>query len=579
MARRRFFVVAVGLTLLGCRQDPEVVNPTPDVVAPEAPQNVMAPPAAGEKHPDQPDNRDSGGALTLPFLRASRETCASPCAVMFSIDAIVDTSSDNPFALSGVYWDYGDAQADEREGPYTRGAQAFRTKRGPSRESDTNTPMGMHVYRCDAGTCTFHPGVSVRNAAGDWATAWATVVVRAADEAYPDTRTVCVSSSGTWDGDMPCPKGASRARSLPKLGEWKTGTRYLLRRGEQFRSEPSCIGYGRQGIQITAFGHSADPKPELTRLAIGRESTCRHALTNNRRAAEYGPTFWNENITLSDLRVEAIELGMTFRDITLHNLDMDFERSLRGGSIVTVSTDRCTQDDTLSCSLIPLPQGLYIAGTRVVGSRQEPPKYNLGMLKSTCASFVGVLDSELKVAIGHNMRVECSTRVLALHSNVSGHHLGQPGEGRVAPRHAITVRSDGSLDRDMLGQPRRPSSDPTKVFDSRYTVVKDVYLGDPKSKNHSARVTITPSKPAEPVVTRMAVLSGNLVDLEGGSGDGPATFDAHLAGQGLVCYDDNRWQAPKGCGDKGRASIPDGGYTPALTDVPAPPVPDPPGDY
>jgi hypothetical protein len=549
------------------------------VVAPEAPQNVMAPPAAGEKHPDQPDNRDSGGALTLPFLRASRETCASPCAVMFSIDPIVDTSSGNPFALSGVYWDYGDAQADEREGPYTRGAQAFRTKRGPSRESDTNTPMGMHVYRCDAGTCTFHPGVSVRNAAGDWATAWATVVVRAADEAYPDTRTVCVSSSGTWDGDMPCPKGASRARSLPKLGEWKTGTRYLLRRGEQFRSEPSCIGYGRQGIQITAFGHSADPKPELTRLAIGRESTCSHALTNNRRAAEYGPTFWNENITLSDLRVEAIELGMTFRDITLHNLDMDFERSLRGGSIVTVSTDRCTQDDTLSCSLIPLPQGLYIAGTRVVGSRQEPPKYNLGMLKSTCASFVGVLDSELKVAIGHNMRVECSTRVLALHSNVSGHHLGQPGEGRVAPRHAITVRSDGSLDRDMLGQPRRPSSDPTKVFDSRYTVVKDVYLGDPKSKNHSARVTITPSKPAEPVVTRMAVLSGNLVDLEGGSGDGPATFDAHLAGQGLVCYDDNRWQAPKGCGDKGRASIPDGGYTPALTDVPAPPVPDPPGDY
>ena len=579
MALRRSFVAAVALTLAGCRQDPEVVNPTPDEVAPEAPQNVMTPPAAAEKHPDQPDNKTSGGSLELPFLRASRETCASPCAVMFSIDPILDPSTDNPFALSGVYWDYGDAGADEREGPYRHGATAFRSKTGPSRESDTNTPLGMHVYRCDAGTCTFHPGVSVRNAAGDWATAWTTVTVRSADAAYPDARTVCVSSTGTWDGDVPCPEGASRARSLPKFGDWKTGTRYLLRRGEQFRSEPSCMRYGRQGILISAFGHSSDPKPELTRLAIGRESSCRHALTNNQRATEYGPKFWNENITLSELRVEAIELGMTFRDITLHNLDMDFERSIRGGSLATVSTDRCTQDDTLTCSLIPLPQGLYIAGTRLIGSRSEPPKYNVGMLKSTCASFVGVLDSELKVAIGHNMRVECSTRVLALHSDISGHHLGEPGQGRVAPRHGLTVRSDGSLDRDMLGQLRRPSSDPSKVFDSRYTVVKDVYLGDPNSKNHSARITITPSKPAEPVVTRMAVLSGNVVDLEGGSGDGPATFDAHLAGQGLVCYDDNRWQAPKGCGDKGRASIPDGGYTPALTNVPAPVVPKPPASY
>ncbi|MCR9164860.1 MAG: hypothetical protein ACE37F_15280 [Nannocystaceae bacterium] len=579
MARRRFVVATVGLTLAGCRQDPEVVNPTPAGVPSHASRDAVAPPApAGKTHPDQPEGKTSGGALSLPFLRASRRECTSPCAVMFSIDPIVDTSSDNPFALSGVYWDYGDEGADAREGPYRHGASAFRSKRGPSRETDTNTPLGMHVYQCDAGTCTFHPGVSVRNAAGDWATAWSTVTVRSADAAYPGARTVCVSSTGTWDGDVPCPEGASRARSLPKFGEWKTGTRYLLRRGEQFRSEPSCMRYGRQGIQIGAFGHSADPKPELTRFAIGRESTCRHALTNNRRAAEYGPKFWNENITLTDLRVEAIELGMTFRDITLHDLDMDFERGMRGGSVVTVSTDRCTQDDSLSCSLIPLPQGLYIAGSRLIGSRQEPPKYNLGMLKSTCASFVGVLDSELKVAIGHNMRVECSTRVLALHSDVSGHHLGEGGS-RVAPRHAITVRSDGSLDRDMLGQPRRPSSDPSKVFDSRYTVVKDVYLGDPQSKNHSARVTITPSKPAEPVVTRMAVLSGNLVDLEGGAGDGPATFDAHLAGTGLVCYDDNRWQAPKGCGDKGRAAIPEGGYSPARTDVPAPAVPKPPGAY
>ncbi len=241
---------------LGCRHESEASgsspgntrsNPgTPDEVVRNA--VVADGPAPGEKHPGQPDNADSGGSLKLPFVRASRENCVSPCAVMFSIDPIQDSSTDNPFAHSGVYWDYADPGADERAGPYTHGGKKFRTKTGASRESDTNTPMGMHVYRCEKEVCTFHPGVSARNAAGDWATAWTTVIVRAPSLAFPKERTVCVSASGKWDGDVPCPDDASRASRLPTLGQWKSNTRYLLRRGETFVSERSCIGYGRHDI-------------------------------------------------------------------------------------------------------------------------------------------------------------------------------------------------------------------------------------------------------------------------------------------------------------------------------------------
>jgi len=536
-------------------------------------------PAPHEKHPNQPEGTDSGGSLKLPFVRASRENCVSPCAVMFSIDPVQDTSTDNPFALSGVYWDYADPEADTREGPYTHGAQKFRTKKGPSRASDTNTPMGMHVYRCESEVCTFHPGVSVRNAAGDWATAWTTVLVRAPSLAFPKERTVCVSSSGAWDGDIPCPEGADQVPTLPTLGSWKSNTRYLLRRGETFVSERSCIGYGRHDIQIASFGRRSDPKPTLTRLAIGRGSSCANAVTDDRKIGSYQPRFWNEDITLTDLRVEAIELGMTFKDITMHELDMDHEDGPRGGSVMTEATDRCTGDPRLSCERVPLPQGLYIVGTELVGSRKGPPKYNVGMLRTTCASFVGLLDSRLEVAMGHNMRLECSSRVLALHSDINGHHLGEPGRKNVAPRVGLTVRADGNLGRDMLGQMRRASKDPSQVYESRYTAVKDVYFGNPDSSNHSARVTVMPSKAQEPAITRMAVLSGNVVDLTGGKGSGPSSFDARLAGRGLVCYDDNEWQAPQGCGDRGKAAIPEGGYDPARTSMAPPQVPEPPATY
>ena len=573
MASPRVAALALATPLLwgGCKHDPE---PSAPGRASTRSTNETLPPAplpdVGARPEGQPEAKSSGGTLKLPGLRASRTTCVAPCPVMFSVDTVEDTADDNPFAHVGVYWDYGDAEADRRDGLIERGGTHHRTGKGVSRGHDTNTPLGMHTYACDEGICTYHPGVAVLNAKGDWATAWTTIQVRAQKTAYPSTRTVCVSASGRWDGDVPCPPDAERQGRLPSMNEWKNDTRYLLRRGEQFATERACIGYGRRGITLASFGNTADPKPELGALGIGRSRDCRRTITTDREIDRYQVPHWVENITLADLRVHSVALGMTFKNVTLHDLDLDFERQANGGAVYMASTDRCNKDNSLSCGRVPLPYGLYIDRTRIIGSRTVPPHVNVGLVNAACASFVGLLDTEVRVAEEHNVRLECSSRFLALHSDINGEHIGRRGK-----KSAITIRPEGTLAQDMLLGRRKQASSRDDVFESRYTVFKDLYLGTPKSVNNSARLTITPTKVADREVTRYAVVSENVTDM----GEGRPYADARLAGAGLVCYDDNTWQTKNGCEDAGPGSIPSAAYVPAETRFPTPDVPSPPATY
>lgn len=562
---------ALALACAGCKHDPE---PAPAGRSSSRSANESLPPAplpdVGARPQGQPEDKNSGGAVSLPGLRASRTTCVSPCPVMFSVDAAEDSGDDNPFAHLGVYWDYADPDADTRDGLIERGGTHHRTGKGVSRTHDTNTPLGMHTYRCDEGICTFHPGVTVQNSDGDWATAWSTVQVRAQSTAYPGPRTVCVSASGRWGGDTPCPPDAQQRTRLPAKDEWKNDTRYLLRRGEQFQTERSCIGYGSRGITIAAFGDAADPKPALDAFAIGRGRDCRRKITSDREIDRYRVPWWVEDITLTDLRVHSVALGMTFKDITLHGLDMDYERQSDGGAIYTSSTDRCNKDDNLSCGRVPLPYGLYIDDTRIIGSRTLPPQVNVGLVNATCVSFMGLLNSEVRVAEEHNVRLECSSRFLAMHSNINGEHIGKRGK-----KSAVTIRPEGTLAQDMLLGRRRNASSRADVFESRYTVLKDLYLGTPRSTNNAARLTITPTKAADREVSRYAVVSQNVTDM----GDQAPNADARLAGAGLVCYDDNVWQTKHGCKNAGPDAIPPEAYQPAETRFPTPEVPDPPASH
>lgn len=541
--------------------------------------------SAGNEADSVPDNSivTSGGHLMLDLLRVSRSECTSPCPVIFSLDSVTDSSSVNPFTDIGVYWDYDDNQADDRDGRFEKGAQFFLAGRvagsGASREYDSNTPLAMHTYFCDFGRCEFHPAVSLQNAAGDWVKATATITVHAIEETYTAARTICYSGTGDFEG---CPEGATMlsSSSLPLHHEWQSSTRYLLRRGELFNSgEPPriCIAYDRENIHIGAFG-AGTGRPELsTQLVIGADSGCNDVVVNDLQAQAMSTELWIRNITLSGLRLPELRLGMTFSDITLHDLDMDYEDVVSGGGrVIMENSNYCSNNADLNCANVPLPQGLYFSSVDIVGSRHTIPGLNIGLLPNSCVSFLGLIDVTLGVAFEHNLRVECSSRVIVAHSDINGDHIGTNGN-----KHGITLRPEGYLAEDMLLQGvRRSSADDdgggANIYEDRYASIRDVYLGTPDSVNNASRISIAPSNALTAEVTRYALVSGSVTDMSGGSGDGPPNRDVNFAGWGLTCHDDNVWETANGCGDGGQGSIPAGGYEPSRSIVTptVPPAPD-----
>jgi hypothetical protein len=558
-----FFISILLLLLTACGNSNNAEN------------NYPSEPAAGPVS-------DSGGSLKLDTLRISRNECTSPCPVIFSVDAVQDSSAVNPFTDSGIYWDYDDAAADQRNGRLEKGAQYFLAGRAPdsgaSRARDINTPLSLHTYFCDSGICEFNPAVSLQNAAGDWAKSATTITVHALDDTFPATDTYCYSSSGNFSG---CPDGATQITSntLPLHDQWSSNTRYLLRRGEVFGSaEPPriCIAYDRENIHIGAYGSGSDKAELSAQFVIGSDSGCKDLLLNDSQAQAISTPYWNRNITLTELRLPELRLGMSFADLTLHDLDMDYENVVSGGGrIIMENANYCSNSAELDCANVPLPRGLYLSSVDIIGSRHTIPGLNVGLLPYACVSYIGLIDVTLGVAFEHNLRVECSSRVVITHSDILGDHIGTNGN-----KHGITLRPEGYYAADMLLEGiRRSSTDVdggrANIYEDRYSSIRDVYLGTPDSINNASRISIAPSKALDAEVTRFALVSASVTDMSGGSGDGPPNRDVNFAGWGLTCHDDNVWETVNGCGDGGQASIPDGGYQPSRTIV-TPLTPPPP---
>lgn len=538
--------------------------------------------AASDEAVGRPVDASSGGTLTLDSLRVSRNECTSPCAVIFSIDDVRDSNAVNPFTDTGVYWDYGDDQADERDGRFTRGAQYFLAGRQPntgaSREFDTNTPISIHTYSCAQDTCTYYPGVSLQNAAGDWVTAWTTITVHASSDHFPGTQTVCYSSSGDFQG---CPENASRVTSgtLPLHDDWVSNTRYLLRRGEVFGSaEPPriCIAYDRENIHISSFGPGVQKAEVAAEFGVGADNNCSDLLVNDAQALNMTTPFWIRNITLTDLRLYGLRLGMTFSSVTLHDIDMDYENSAAGGGYVIMeNSNYCSNNADLSCANVPLPQGLYFSSIDMKGSRHVIPGINIGLLPVSCVSFIGFLDVAVEIAFEHNIRVECSSRTVVAHSDINGNHIGTNGN-----KNGVTLRPEGYYVADMLTAGIRRSSNvadggSANVYEDRYSSLYDLYLGTPESINNAARISIAPSNATLAEVTRFSLVSASVANMAGGSGSGSPNREVNFAGTGLTCYDENVWETANGCGDGNEGAIPPGGFEPSRT-ISAPAVPLPP---
>ncbi|TQV86184.1 hypothetical protein FKG94_01115 [Exilibacterium tricleocarpae] len=515
---------------------------------------------------------NSGGTVMIHSIRASRTDCVSPCTVVFSADNVEDTASstDNDWYNLGYYWDYGDSTADENYGLYRRGADYFRDDaNGASREFDT-TPLGAHTYLCESGTCTFHAGLSVRNALGDWATDWITITVRSQSVEYPGTSTVCVSSGANY---ADCPAGAQQALALPDYGTWENNTRYLLKSGETHSMDGKCIEFDTDNVLISSYG--TDSFPTLsTLLNIGSDSAnCKDVTPNDATVAGYANPWWISNITLTKLRIREIRLNASFRNIGLHDIDMNWENEDFGGGIHTSSVDFCSKSQTLTCSNVPLPYGVYMSEVKLVGSRVNPPGTNVGFWTTSGVSYIAFLNSVAHVAYQHNIRIEGASRVLVAHSDLLGDHIGKSGK-----KHKVTIRPEGYRNADMLNQMRVPSGDKSRVYDSRYIVIADNYIGTPASVGNASAIAVMTTNGTVAETVRWGIVDNNTFDLSGGSGDGPSAFDIRLSGYDLGCYTTNDQEARQGCGDGGQRGIPTGFYNKRLFGE-KPVAPDSPGTY
>ena len=301
-------------------------------------------------------------------IKASRSSCVSPCTVIFSAeDTLADGLTEaEVFANLGYRFDFNDT-----------GSGVFATT-GLTKTTQTGGPLATHTFKCETGQCTFNVGLRVQNTAGQYDDANVTVTVDSAAYRFSAANTICVSPGGNYGGDLPCPAGATQVTAVPDAGGF-SGKRILLRRGESFSK--ICIAYSESDVLIEPFGNNGDPRPVLpagSYIEIGVNGRCGSRNVSTSQAISLGSE-WVKNVTVTGLRAGTVKLGMSYVDIDIHDLDMDYESETEGG-IVSLSgnTGRCYNSSALDCAAVPYPKGAYLSDTVIIGSSANPPGFNIG---------------------------------------------------------------------------------------------------------------------------------------------------------------------------------------------------------
>lgn len=482
---------------------------------------------------------------------ASRNHCVSPCTIIFSAVDSEDIALPNEherFKDLGYHFNFDDS---------TSGNHAITNL---PRNSQTGGPIATHTFECATGTCTYDIGVRVQNSAGIFDDAFVKVTVDHDDTAYSDADTICVSISGTWTGDKPCPASATKQITPPALGS-SSGKRILFRRGEVF-PDVVCLGYSENNIFLGSFGDNADAKPELSGgIKIGVQDTnCTRHEVNNTEALALGSR-WIENITVTDIRTPGISMGMSYYNVALHNIDADYFDQASGGFIqFAQSTSRCNKSSSLDCVNVPYPYGLYMSQLAVVGSEFEAINgdshggvimagYNCPLI-----NWITLIDSEVWSANQHQFRLEGSQRISISHNNMRGITLGSTGG-----KHILTLRSCGYGDIDIgtaiVAGTGRHASDPGDINSpwTRWAVLADNFHGSADHVGGSFKLQIAPTSATktetivDAVVERTTFVSSPM----------SISTDLSLNGYYLTARNNNSYSGDsKGCQDAGPTANP-----------------------
>jgi len=506
-------------------------------------------------------------------LQASRTRCVSPCTVVFSAEETTDASRspENSWHALGYHFDFDDPDS------------GYYSTTGLSRNRQIGGPLAAHTFECQGEpACRFDVSLRAQNPEGEYDDAYVTVIVDSAGLRYSAADTLCVSTSGNFEG---CPAGSDQSTQLPEPDAY-SGRQVLLRTGDIF--DPICIDYTASGVRVAPFGSPDDGRPVVNGISgIGVDRRCGDHIPNDALIGAIDgssgyPQRWAEDITLVGLRMRHIAFGMSYTHVTLHDIDMLHEESPAGGAISLIqNASACLNSPSLTCSNVPYAVGAYLSQVQISQSNAEIAAgwsdfggVNIGAFNCPIINWLTLLESTIRNGIGHNFRSEGTWRSFHGHNTIEGHHYRDPpGAGA---RHKITVRACGVAEIDPeIAVYRHSTVEEEDGPMTRYAVLADNRLGSTDDFGFGARITMAPTRADAREVVSYGIAERNVfieppdVSL--------ATDDGRLSGYYLSCRD-NSEATPgvrQGCVDTGQNVVPAQWYTQAQTDDSVPPAPAP----
>ncbi len=173
-------------------------------------------------------------------IEPSRIEGAAPLAVFFDATATTSTDTGRPFHELHYAWDFGDPGA----GQWQYGNEHNRDR------NKAFGPVAAHVFETPG---VYTVTLSTKGTNGDTDAEQVTITVDDPDDTFAGMRTVCVSSSGNFDG---CPLNAIReiSNDASVMNDYMDGNRrFLFRGGETFNTSVRVPINDDQG-QIASFG-------------------------------------------------------------------------------------------------------------------------------------------------------------------------------------------------------------------------------------------------------------------------------------------------------------------------------------
>lgn len=377
-------------------------------------------------------------------LVASRNSCVSPCTVVFSA---VDTEAEG--LDEHEIWHRLIYRFDFYDMPEANFALS-----GKPEHYEVGGPMATRTLLCETGTCQHRVGLRVQNEHGDFDDTYTTITVNSESTQFALADTICVSNTLdpniSWDAfDKDCPVGAVQQSNFPLPDDYE-GKLVLAKRGDVF-DRNVYPRMGQSNFKLGYFGDSVDARPEIGgTLGIGPAGIA-SPLDNPGAASTvvfddnivtYG---WTKNVVVEGFRVGRVSYPLSYEHIGIHDMDLDQEFSLdpEGSLELVTNAQFCHRDIRLDCSNVPFPKGAYISDTKIIGSQVnanvEPnPPLALNIVDVPCGMVVytGIVGTSMGNAGEHNFRHMGWWKANISHSNILGNH-------KAGGKSGLTIRPCG----------------------------------------------------------------------------------------------------------------------------------------